>query len=144
VNEPHITLTGNLAYDPKLRTTPNGVFVLNLRVAATPRVKKADDWVDGETLWFDVVCWKQLAENAANSLHKGDPVTVEGRMYQRTWNREDGTEAVTFTIDATHVGVDLGRYQATVIRPVRSNPEDVLDDKSFDHTTGEVYEELAA
>jgi single-strand DNA-binding protein len=138
VNEPHITLAGNLAHDPTLRTTGNNHAVTNLRVATTPRLKKAEEWVDGETLWFDVVCWKQLAENAAQSLHRGDPVTVEGRLYSRSWKREDGTEVTQLTVDATHVGVDLSRYQATVQKPVRSFPEDALPDRWVDKQTGEI------
>src|SRR4051794_35756030 len=88
VNEPQIHLTGNLAFDPKLRYTPNGTAVVDLRVATTPRRKVGEEWVDGETLWFDVSVWKQFAENVAQSLHKGDRVTVSGRLAQSTFIRE--------------------------------------------------------
>jgi single-strand DNA-binding protein len=144
VNEPHITLSGNLAFDPKLRFTPTGISVLNLRVAATPRIKRAEEWGDGETLWFDVVCWKQLAENAAESLHRGDTVTVQGRLFQRTWSRDDGTQSTTLTVEATHVGVDLGRYPARVDKPLRARPEDAFGDRFVNTVTGEVLAEPAA
>jgi single-strand DNA-binding protein len=121
VNEPQIHLTGNLAFDPNLRTTPNGVSVLDLRVASTQRRKVGEEWQDGETLWFDVACWKQLAENASTSLHKGDRVTVSGRLAQKSWTKEDGTTGVKLVIDATAVGVDLSRYPVTVAKPVRES-----------------------
>jgi single-strand DNA-binding protein len=121
VNEPQITLTGNLAFDPKLRFTANGNSVVDLRIATTPRKKVGEDWVDGETLWFDVSVWKQFAENVAESLHKGDRVTVSGRLAQSTFTREDGTAKVKLGVEAAVVGVDLSRYPVRVIKPARDN-----------------------
>jgi single-stranded DNA-binding protein len=43
VYEPQITLTGNLGNDPKLRFTPNGTPVVDLRIATTPRTKVGED-----------------------------------------------------------------------------------------------------
>ena len=124
MNEPQITLTGNLAFDPKLRFTANGNAVADLRIATTPRKRVGEEWVDGETLWFDVSVWKQFAENVAQSLHKGDRVTVSGRLAQSTFTREDGTEKVKLGIDAAIVGVDLSRYPVNVVRPTRENAAD--------------------
>ena len=124
MNNPQISLTGNLAFDPKMRFTANGNAVVDLRIATTPRKKVGEEWVDGETLWFDVSVWKQFAENVAASLHKGDRVTVSGRLAQSTFVREDGTEKVKLGVEGAVVGVDLSRYQVTVIKPVRENAAD--------------------
>ncbi len=124
MNEPQIHLTGNLAFDPKLRYTPNGTAVVDLRVATTPRRKVGEDWVDGETLWFDVSVWKQFAENVAASLHKGDRVTVSGRLAQSTFVREDGTAKVKLGVEGAIVGADLSRYPVTVNKPARENAAD--------------------
>ncbi|MCW2501519.1 MAG: single-strand binding protein, partial [Frankiales bacterium] len=121
MHEPLISLTGNLAFDPTLRYTPNGVAVVDLRVASTQRRKAGEDWEDGETLWFDVACWKQLAENANASLHKGDRVTVTGRLAQKSWTREDGSTSVRLVVDATALGIDLTRHRITVVKPVRES-----------------------
>lgn len=142
--EPQITLTGNIAFDPQVRYTPNGVPVVDLRVGTTKRYKLGDDWQDGETLWFDVACWKQLAENAGASLHKGDKVTVTGRLSQKTWVREDGTSSVKLVIDATTVGVDLSRFPVKVDKPIRvGGAADALIDEHegwVDHETGEIHQ----
>jgi single stranded DNA-binding protein len=130
VNEPQISLAGNLAYTPTLRFTQNGVAVTDFRVASTQRKRVGEQWEDGETLWFGVTCWKQLAENVAKSLHKGDRVTVAGRLAQRTWTKDDGTDVVNLEIDASAVGVDLGRYPVTVDKPQRSTADqDTWGDK---------------
>lgn len=119
MNEPQIHLTGNLAFDPQVRYTPNGVPVADLRVGSTRRYKVGEDWQDGETLWFDVACWKGLAENVSSSLKKGDRVTVAGRLTQRTWQREDGSSSVKLVVDASAVGVELSRHPVKVLKPAR-------------------------
>ncbi len=117
--EPHIDLAGNLASDPTIRFTPNGHQVVDLRVATSRRYQVGEEWHDGETLWFDVACWKQLAANVAESLKKGDKVIVSGRLTQRSWTREDGSIGSTLVVDATNVGVDLARNPVVVKRPIR-------------------------
>jgi single stranded DNA-binding protein len=142
VNEPQISLAGNLAYTPKLRYTQTGVAVTDLRVATTQRRRVGEQWEDGETLWFGVTCWKQLAENVAKSLQKGDRVTVAGRLAQRTWKKEDGTDVVNLEIDASTVGVDLGRYPVAIDKLLRSTADqDTWGDKLAHRVTGEVVEE---
>lgn len=126
MNEPSISFTGNVAKEPTLRTTPNGAHVLDLRVATTPRIRKGEDWEDGGTIWYDVVCWNRLADNVEKSIRKGDAIVVTGRLYNRVWDKiVDGTGEVLkmdkLTVDATHVGLDLARWPAQVVRP---RPED--------------------
>lgn len=119
MNEPTIELTGHLGADPDLRFTPNGFPVVDLRVATTRRFKVGEEWQDGETMWFNVSCWKQLAEHVAGSLHKGDKVVVTGRLSQSSWTREDGSVSSKLVIDATAVGIDLSRAPAKVMLPMR-------------------------
>lgn len=135
MNEPQITLTGNVAYPPKLRSVASGVSVTDFRLACTPRRqdRATGEWSDGPTLWFGVTCWKALAENAAASLGKGDRVVVSGRLALRAWTGEDGVERTSHEIEATSLGVDLARATVTVERTARpSAAEDVWT------STGEV------
>ncbi|MCW2543003.1 MAG: Single-strand binding protein [Frankiales bacterium] len=145
--EPQITLTGNLGNDPKLRFTPNGTPVVDLRIATTPRKQVGEDWVNGETLWLDVSVWKNYAENISESLHKGDKVTVSGRLAQSTYTKDDGTEHTKLAVEGAVVGVDLSRCKVTVSRIVRGNAaEDAFggsyngepDPIAVDEETGEV------
>jgi single-strand DNA-binding protein len=145
VYEPTIELSGHLGSDPELRITPSGVAVCDLRVAVTPRRKVGDDWVDLETLWFTVVTWKQLAENAAQSLHKGDRVTVRGRLAQQTYTKGDGTSGVKAVIDAIAVGADLSRAVASLKRPLREgSAAEVFSDKYASTETGEIGADASA
>jgi single-strand DNA-binding protein len=86
----HVTITGNLTDDPDLRFTPNGTAVANFRIAVTARVKDGDSWRDGETSFFRVNVWRQLAEYVAESLTKGDRAVVVGRLKSRSWETPEG------------------------------------------------------
>lgn len=118
MNEPQITLTGNVAAAPTLRMAAGTTPVTSFRIGATPRrVDKASDtWSDGETLWFTVTAWRALAEHCVSSLVKGDKVVVTGRLTQRTWAADDGTSRTGLEVDAASVGLDLSRSSAVATR----------------------------
>ncbi len=98
------SLIGNLTADPELRFTPNGKAVATLRVAVTPRTKQGEKWVDGETSFHDVVVWQQQAENANDSLRKGDRVLAIGRWKERSWEGKDGEEHTSREFVADEIG----------------------------------------
>ena len=60
--------------------------------------------MDGQTSWFSVTCWRGLADNVRDSVRKGDPVFVHGRLRTDVWEREDGQTSVTYVVEATTVG----------------------------------------
>jgi single-strand DNA-binding protein len=121
VHEPLITIVGNVAWPPRLRTLAGGTVVADFRVASTPRRqdKSSGSWSDLETMWFGVTCWRTLAENAAASLKKGDRVVVTGRMRASSWKTEQGEDRSGFEIDASAVGFDLSRGPASQERGER-------------------------
>jgi single-strand DNA-binding protein len=80
-----VTIVGNLAADPEVRSTPSGATVASFRVAVTPRVREGDQWRDGETSFFRCTAWRSLADNLAESVGKGARVIVVGRLRQRSW-----------------------------------------------------------
>ena len=80
-----ITVIGNLTADPELKFTPSSVAVANFTVASTPRTfdRQSGEWRDGETTFLRCTAWRQLAENAAESLTRGARIVVQGRLVQR-------------------------------------------------------------
>jgi single-strand DNA-binding protein len=148
VNEPTISFTGNVAFDPKVRITPNGAHVLDLRVATTPRIRKGEEWEDGGTLWYDVVCWNRLADNVARSVAKGDAITVSGKLYNRVWDKVDEvtgevTKMDRLTVDASSIGLDLSRWPASVVRPAPPRPEEAVSDHRPPAVTQDAVAEAA-
>ena len=72
-----ITVVGNGTRDPELRFTQGGMAVANFGVAWNK--KKADG--EEEVSFFNVSCFRQLAENVAESITKGSRVVVYGMLY---------------------------------------------------------------
>ena len=87
-------------------------------MASTPRYRKNSDWVDGNTTWLTVTCWRNLAEHAARSIRKGDPVIVIGKLRTNVWK---GEEAVVerLILEATTIGHDLSRGTSVFSRVER-------------------------
>jgi single-strand DNA-binding protein len=130
MNEALVTFQGWVGNDVVFRLTDNGP-VANLRVGSTPRIRRKDgNWVDGQTSWFSVSCWRGLAEHVRDSVRKGEPVLVHGRLRTDVWEREDGHTSVSYVVDAICVGHDLSRGTAVfakATRPERVETEDEVD-----------------
>jgi len=86
-----VTLVGNLTRDPELRQTPGGTSVAQLGVAVNKSEKKNGEWVD-RGHFFDVIVWGRQAETVCEYLAKGDQVSIEGDLDQRSWEAQDGTK----------------------------------------------------
>jgi single-strand DNA-binding protein len=103
-----VTLVGNLTDDPELRFTPQGVAVANFRIAVNQRFKDAQgNWQDGETSYFRINCWRQVAENVAETLTRGSRAIVTGRLKFRQWETQDGETRSVVEIEAEEVGPSL-------------------------------------
>ena len=106
--EAYVHLTGYVGSDVEYRNHPNATFA-GFRLACTPRIRKGGEWVDGDTTWLSVTCWRGLADNVRSSIAKGDPVVVVGKLRTSTLKRDDGTVLSRTTLDAYTVGHDLSR-----------------------------------
>ena len=118
----HVTITGNLTDDPELKFIPNGNAVANFRVAVTARVRDGETWRDGDTSYFRVNCWRQLAEHVADSLSKGDRAVVIGRLKSRSWETPEGDKRSVVEVEADEVAPSLRWATA---RPERTPPATV-------------------
>jgi single-strand DNA-binding protein len=79
------------------------------------RTKEGDQWVDVDTTPWKVTAWERLAENVAETLHKGDPVVVVGTAAENSWEK-DGQTYRRIEVTAKHVGLDLTRRRAIVMK----------------------------
>lgn len=116
-----ITITGNLADDPELRFTPNGVAVCSARVAVNKRRydKQANEWTDELDGFFTCNVWRDQAENVAQSLTKGARVVVVGRLRSRQYEDREGQTRWTTEIEADEICPSLRWATAKVERTRR-------------------------
>ncbi|MDP9067668.1 MAG: single-stranded DNA-binding protein [Actinomycetota bacterium] len=115
-----VTIVGNVTDDPELRFTPSGLPVANFTVAVNSRVKKGDQWEDRNDGFFRCSCWRDMAENVAESLQKGTRVMVIGRLQEQKWEDNDGGKRSRIEIQVDEVGPTLRWATATVQKSQRS------------------------
>jgi single-strand DNA-binding protein len=117
----HVAITGNLTDDPEVHFTPNGAAVCNFRLAVTPRIREGDTWKDGETSFFRITAWRQLAEHVGDSLSKGDRVIVLGQLRARSWETPEGERRSVVEVTAEEVGPSLKWATAKPERTGKAN-----------------------
>jgi single-strand DNA-binding protein len=124
MNDTTITLQGWLGSDVTLRKAGE-VPVASFRLACTPRRfnRRTENWSDGVTQWYTVSVWRGLAQNAAHSLRRGDPVVVTGRLELRTYINSNDVEVTAFEVEATHLGHDLSRGTSEFRRTPKSEEQ---------------------
>jgi single-strand DNA-binding protein len=113
---------GNLVADPTQKVTANGLKITQFRIVQSGRRvdRNTGEWVSTDPVFMSVACWRQLGDNVAKTLHKGDTVIVVGRLKMREYDDANGGPRRTFyEVDAQAVGPDLSRYVALLARPNR-------------------------
>jgi single-strand DNA-binding protein len=119
LNDAQVSLTGYVATQPFTRTVKTtGAMNCTMRVAWTPRRQDrvTGEWVDGNTSYVTVICWRKLATNVAICVRKGDPVVVKGRLSVRPYDDKEGVPRLAVEVDASSVGHDLSRGVASFQR----------------------------
>jgi single-strand DNA-binding protein len=115
-----VTLVGNITRDPELRFTPSGQATASFGLAVNRRWqnRQSGDWEEA-TSFFNVVCWREQAENASESLAKGSRVIVTGRLEQRSWETPDGEKRSVVEVVADEIGPSLRWATANVVKNER-------------------------
>jgi single-strand DNA-binding protein len=111
-----VTFVGNLTDDPDLRYTSGGTPVATLRVASNRRWTGKDGQQQEETTYLNVNAWRELAENAGESLHKGDRVLVIGRLRVRSYENQQGQTVWVTEIEADEIAPSLRWAKASLSR----------------------------
>ena len=80
---------------PELRHTQSEIPVTDFSVAMSEkwRTKSGED--RSETTWAKIVCWGRLAELIVPIIEKGDLVYVEGKLSNRSYEKDGVSRQVT-------------------------------------------------
>ncbi|MGY9071779.1 MAG: single-stranded DNA-binding protein [Acidimicrobiales bacterium] len=117
-----VTVVGNLTRDPELRFTQSGQAraVLGIAVNRRWQNRQTNEWEE-QVSFFNVVCWREMAENVAESLTRGTRVIVNGRLEQRSWDTQEGDKRSVVEIVADEIAPSLRWASAQVNRNERSD-----------------------
>ena len=118
-----VTLVGNITRDPDLRFTNTGQATTTFGLAVNRRWqnRQTQEWEEA-TSFFDVVCWREMAENASESLTRGSRVIVTGRLEQRSWETPEGDKRSKVEVIADEIGPSLRWATAQVTKNERTGP----------------------
>jgi single-strand DNA-binding protein len=110
-----VTIVGNVTRDPEIRYTGGGAAKASFSVAVSRRWqnRQTNEWEE-QTSFLNVVCWREMAENVAESIGKGTRVVVTGRLEQRSWETEQGEKRSVVEIVADEIAPSLRWATATV------------------------------
>ncbi|MDQ3147584.1 MAG: single-stranded DNA-binding protein [Actinomycetota bacterium] len=115
-----VTLVGNVTREPELRYTAAGQAMAKFGLAVNRRWQNrtTNEWEES-TSFFDVVVWREMAENVGESVQKGARVIVTGRMEQRSYENQAGEKRSAVELVADEIGPSLRWATAKVIRNER-------------------------
>ncbi len=125
----HVSVTGLVATTPRHLVTQDGLPITSFRLASSQRRfdRKENKWIDGETNWYTVTAFRQLAINASTSVSKGDRVTVLGKLRVRDW--DNGERAGTSVeIESDSIGHDLAWGTSAFTRNVLVREADSIEE----------------
>jgi single-strand DNA-binding protein len=133
-----VILVGRMVADPELRFTPSGVAVANFRVAVNRSFANAQG--EREADFIDIVAWRQSAQFAADYLHKGRLVGIEGRLQVCSYTTNDGQRRKVAEVVADSVrALDRGRDQE---RSDAASPESPAEETfSGEEFSADVFED---
>ena len=118
-----VTVVGNVTREPELRYTPSGQATASFGVAVNRKWqnRNTNEWEEA-TSFFDVVCWREMAENSSESLTKGARVIVTGRLEQRSWETQEGDKRSKIEIVADEIGPSLRWATVSITKNDRQKP----------------------
>lgn len=98
-----VFLMGYLGADPDLQTSRSGKPFVRLSLATHYAKKGESGEREQTTTWHRVTVWGKNAERCKKRLQKGSPLAVEGYLSKYTFERDDGSDASSFSVTAREV-----------------------------------------
>lgn len=95
-----VTLIGRTTKDVEINTTSSGIAVARFSLAVDRQTKKGEE---KESDFFNIVCWRGLGETCAKYLKKGRKCCIVGRLENRSYQAQDGTNRYVTEVIATDV-----------------------------------------
>jgi single-strand DNA-binding protein len=120
-----VTLVGNVTRDPELRFTNTGQANVTFGLAVNRRWqnRQTQEWEEA-TSFFDIVCWREMAENVSETITRGARVMVAGRLEQRSWETQDGDRRSKVEVVADEIGPSLRWATAQITKNERRGAGD--------------------
>ena len=87
-----VRLYGNVGQEPEVKTSENGVKVAKLSLATSEKRKDQKGNYVEETTWHNLVIFGKQVDLIEKYVNKGDKLSIEGKISNRTYEAKDGTK----------------------------------------------------
>ncbi|WP_157975712.1 single-stranded DNA-binding protein [Brachybacterium sp. YJGR34] len=154
MREIRTTIRGNATGDPSDRTREDGRPSAYVRIAVTPTYYNAstEDYADRKTEFISIYARGRLSRNLLESVRKGQPLIVTGRLSSSEWIGDDGTQRHSLNVQADAIGHDLSFGKATFTKPLKEKDfpdldpqtDDVMVEHAVDEESGEIVGDARA
>lgn len=111
------TVMGRLTADPELKFSNKGTAICSFSVAVN-RKKGEEEY----TSFFDCTAFGTMAQNIADSLHKGDRVIVMGSLNQDRYENKEGKNVSKVVMLVDGAGPDL-RFKGARVTEAAGAPD---------------------
>jgi len=88
----HVQLIGRLGANPEVKILENGLKLARFNIAVAKTHTNQEGHRVNDVQWHPIVAWGNLAQLAENLLQKGMQVSVEGRMFNRSYTNKEGVK----------------------------------------------------
>ena len=121
-----VVLIGRLTRDPELKfTSGSGVAVTTFTLAVDRNFVGQNGQREAD--FIPIICWRKLAETAANNLSKGRLVAVSGAIQTRNYQAQDGTKGYVTEVVADSVQFLEKKGSTGSPAPQQKAPEENFD-----------------
>lgn len=122
-----VILIGNLAKDPELTTTNNGVSLCKFTIAVQRRFAGPDG--EREADFLPVIVWRGQADNCYKYLKKGSKAAIVGSVQTRSYEGQDGARRYITEVVAEEVeflGTKAGGDDEELVKPMGEDKKDFV------------------
>lgn len=96
----HVQLIGRLGAEPQIKILDNGTKLAKFNLAITETYKTKTGEKVSDTQWHTIIAWGNLAGIAEKLLRKGSQVTVDGKLFNRSFTDKEGSKRTVTEIVA--------------------------------------------
>ena len=118
-------IVGRLTKDPELKSTQNGVSVLNFTVAVPRRFK--DSSGERPSDFISCVAFRQTAEFISTWFKKGNIIAIDGRIQTRSYE-QDGRRVYVTEVLVDGAGFVESKKEDSAQEELPDLPEEILSE----------------
>jgi len=118
-----VILVGNLGSDPEAKTFDSGTTNCKFSMATSEKFKDKSGEKQEKTTWHNVIVWGAMANPCEKYLKKGSKVYIEGKIDNRSYEKDGEKKYITEVIAQSVQFLDSKSQSDEASSPQATNEE---------------------